>query len=216
MVIFPEVAKTAQEELDRVCGERMPDLNDAINLPYVRACVKESLRWMPGFMLGIPHSLTKDDTYMHYHIPRGSTRHPNPRSFDPMRYMEDHPTDIGVANNGNKRDHFAFGAGRRRCQGIHIADRSMFLAISRMLWAFDIHRAVDPESKREIVPDMSELVSGMMAFPKAFPTKIRPRHASRADSVRREWEQMLALLDDQGQWKEVPKGLVWGDEQLFD
>ncbi|ROW12010.1 hypothetical protein VPNG_05201 [Cytospora leucostoma] len=73
MVIFPGVARTAQAELDRVCGERMPDLNDVPNLPYIRACAKESFRWMPGFMLGIPHSVTQDDTYMGYHIPRGST-----------------------------------------------------------------------------------------------------------------------------------------------
>lgn len=72
MVIFPDVAKTAQAELDRVCGDRMPDLNDVPNLPYIRACAKESLRWMPGFMLGVPHSVIQDDTYMGYHIPRGS------------------------------------------------------------------------------------------------------------------------------------------------
>jgi hypothetical protein len=73
MVIFPAVAKAAQEELDRVCGDRTPDLNHVPNLPYIRACAKESLRWMPGFMLGIPHSVTQDDTYMGYHIPKAST-----------------------------------------------------------------------------------------------------------------------------------------------
>lgn len=72
MVIFPNVAKAAQEELDRVCGDRMPDLNDVPNLPYIRACAKESLRWMPGFMLGIPHAVTQDDTYLGYHIPAGA------------------------------------------------------------------------------------------------------------------------------------------------
>lgn len=73
MVVFPDVAKTAQAELDRVCGERLPDLNDVPNLPYIRACAKESLRWMPGFMLGIPHSVIQDNEYMGYHIPKGST-----------------------------------------------------------------------------------------------------------------------------------------------
>ena len=73
LVLFPEVSKAAQQELDRVCGDRMPDLNDVPNLPYIRACAKESFRWMPGFMLGIPHSVTTDDRYMGYHIPKGST-----------------------------------------------------------------------------------------------------------------------------------------------
>lgn len=73
MVIYPDVAKTAQAELDRVCGDRMPDLNDVPNLPYIRACAKESLRWMPGFMLGVPHAVTQDDMYMGYRIPKDST-----------------------------------------------------------------------------------------------------------------------------------------------
>jgi len=72
MVIWPEVAKAAQHELDRVCGGRFPDLNDVPNLPYIRACAKESLRWMPGFFLGIPHAVTKDDSYLGYRIPKGA------------------------------------------------------------------------------------------------------------------------------------------------
>lgn len=73
MVLFPEVAKTAQAELDRVCGNRLPDLNDVPHLPYIHACTKESLRWMPGFLLGIPHAVTQSSTYLGYHIPKGAT-----------------------------------------------------------------------------------------------------------------------------------------------
>lgn len=74
MVLFPEVAKTAQAELDRVCrGNRLPDLNDVPNLPYIRACTKETLRWMPGFLLGIPHAVTQDNMYLGYQIPKDAT-----------------------------------------------------------------------------------------------------------------------------------------------
>lgn len=73
MVIFPEVAKKAQEEIDRVCGDRLPDLNDLPDLPYIRACMKESLRWMPGVPLGTPHAATQDDEYMGYRIPKKAT-----------------------------------------------------------------------------------------------------------------------------------------------
>lgn len=72
MVIFPEVAKTAQAEIDRVCGNRMPDLNDVPDLPYIRCCVKECLRWMPTSVLGVPHAVTQDDWYLGYHIPKGA------------------------------------------------------------------------------------------------------------------------------------------------
>lgn len=73
MVIFPEAAKKAQMELDRICGDRFPTLDDWPNLPYVRACAKETLRWMPGFFLGIPHAVTQDDMYLGYRIPKGAT-----------------------------------------------------------------------------------------------------------------------------------------------
>lgn len=43
MVLYPEVQQQAQKELDRVCGDaRLPTVDD--DLPYIRACVKESLR----------------------------------------------------------------------------------------------------------------------------------------------------------------------------
>lgn len=70
MVIFPEVSKKAQAELDSVCGDRLPDLNDLPHLPYIRACVKETLRWMPTNILGVPHAVTRDDQYMGYTIPK--------------------------------------------------------------------------------------------------------------------------------------------------
>jgi Cytochrome P450 len=132
-----------------------------------------------------------------------------------MRYIDDHQTSIDAANNPDptKRDHFVFGAGRRRCAGMHIADRSLFLAISRLLWAFDFQKALNPDTHEEITPDMNDLVDGMMAFPKPFPAKILPRNTQKAQAVREEWEQMLKLLDGQSQWKTVPEGLIWKDEQ---
>ena len=72
MVLFPEVAKTAQEELDRVCGNRFPTLDDWDDLPYIRGCIKESLRWMPTAILGVPHAVIRDDEYMGYTIPKGA------------------------------------------------------------------------------------------------------------------------------------------------
>lgn len=46
--LFPTTVKKAQEELDRVVGpSRLPTLEDEPNLPYVRAMIKECLRWRP-------------------------------------------------------------------------------------------------------------------------------------------------------------------------
>ena len=45
LVAFPETVKKAHEELDRVVGGSMPQFGDSPDLPYIRAMIKEVLRW---------------------------------------------------------------------------------------------------------------------------------------------------------------------------
>ena len=53
MAAHPEVQKRAQEELDSVIGRsRMPTLADRDSLPYIRATVREALRWRPVVPVG--------------------------------------------------------------------------------------------------------------------------------------------------------------------
>ena len=53
MTVFPDVQKKCQEELDRVVGRsRMPTLADRDSLPYMRATLRELLRWRPVTPLG--------------------------------------------------------------------------------------------------------------------------------------------------------------------
>jgi cytochrome P450 len=68
MVLFQNVQRDAQTVLDRVCGDRMPTIDD--DLQYVRACVKETLRWFPTDVLGIPHAVIQDDIYNGFKIPK--------------------------------------------------------------------------------------------------------------------------------------------------
>lgn len=73
MVLYPEVQKRAQEEIERVVGpNRLPTMEDEPYLPFTRGIVKESLRWMPTNILGVPHAVTKDDEYMGFKIPKGA------------------------------------------------------------------------------------------------------------------------------------------------
>jgi cytochrome P450 len=78
MVVFPDVQKKAQAELDEVVGRgKSPTFADYDHLPYIRALVKETLRWRSAFPLGIPHRVIQDDTYEGYRIPKGATCIPN-------------------------------------------------------------------------------------------------------------------------------------------
>jgi cytochrome P450 len=76
MCYYPQFLPILQEELDRVCGDRLPVAEDRPNLPFLRAVIRECLRWRPPVPTGIPHYLTEDDEYNGYHIPKGSVMHP--------------------------------------------------------------------------------------------------------------------------------------------
>ena len=73
MVLYPEVQKQAQAELDAVIGpHRLPDFNDMKDLPYTVAVTKEVLRWKVVLPIGVPHLTTEHDEYRGYFIPKGS------------------------------------------------------------------------------------------------------------------------------------------------
>lgn len=150
-------------------------------------------------------------TLMQYHraIQNDPNRHPDPRRFDPSRWKNDHLSSAEAATQADvkKRDHFVYGAGRRLCQGMHIADRSLFMAISRMLWAFDFHRAIDQETGQEIIPNAGDLTQGLFIYPKPFAANIVPRDANKVACIKEEWNKMLELLDEDMQWKEYGEAL---------
>lgn len=48
MILFPEVQRKAQAEIDAIVGlSRFPSFADRSALPYVNAMVKEAMRWNP-------------------------------------------------------------------------------------------------------------------------------------------------------------------------
>lgn len=202
MITFPGVLERAQAEVDRVIGsDRLPTMEDECNLPFIRACVKESLRWMPTAILGaVPHCLTQDDEYMGYKIPKGAvvinnvysinmdpTQYPNPRRFEPDRYKDDLPS-APTAQDVSNRDDVSFGAGRRHCQGMHVAERSLFIGISRLVWAFDMQPVIDSNGQ-PILPQTDSYTPGFVVGPTPFKAHLTPRSKGRAEIIRSEWAQ---------------------------
>lgn len=57
MILHPSWLRNLQEEVDRICGERLPAMDDMPNLPVLRAIVKEVLRWRPPVPTGMYSSL---------------------------------------------------------------------------------------------------------------------------------------------------------------
>lgn len=73
MAMYPGVQKKAQDELDRVVGpSRLPEFHDVESLPYIKAVVMETMRWITIVPLCIAHGSMEDDMYEGYFIPKGT------------------------------------------------------------------------------------------------------------------------------------------------
>lgn len=78
MLLFPSVARKAQDEIDSVVGRnRQPEFQDLDDLPYTNAVIKEFQRWRPITPLAIAHSNLYADEYEGWFIPSGSTIYAN-------------------------------------------------------------------------------------------------------------------------------------------
>ena len=104
---------------------------------------------------GVPHAATEDLAFNGRRIPKGSILFPNLVSlshhedryemadkFEPRRHLGDNndALESAIHNDWRQRDHFHYGFGRRLCQGISVAESSLFIAIARVLWGFEIRR----------------------------------------------------------------------------
>jgi Cytochrome P450 len=104
------------------------------------------------------------------------------------------------ASEVTTRDHFAFGAGRHVCPGYHIAERSLAVAIMRLLWAFKIEAMPGTESPLDPLTFEGQMMRGTPE--KRMPVTLRllddkkdviNRHFKEFDDLRPElvWQCLL-------------------------
>ncbi|KAI0334559.1 cytochrome P450 [Cubamyces sp. BRFM 1775] len=191
LAMHPEVQRKAQAELDSVIGpDRLPEFSDRDALPYVRAIVKEVVRWHAVAPVGGAHRSTADDEYNGYFIPaksiiipnqwamsRDPAHYPNPDSFNPDRFL------INGEFNPNVRDPatFAFGFGRRICPGRHFAEATLFIMCASILHTMNIIPALDENG----VPKKLEMKTDGLAVehPKPFECRFTARNAHMKELV---------------------------------
>ncbi|CAE6481535.1 unnamed protein product [Rhizoctonia solani] len=171
MVLYPEVQRKAQAEIDSVIGS-------------IERLIQETLRWAPVTPLAVPHTCFRDDTYKGYYIPKGTivmgnvwamtrdeTVYKDPEVFDPDRFLD---PSIPPAP--------AFGWGRRRCPGVHFAESTLFIFVTSLLATFNIGIAQD-ENGEDIIPSR-KMTNSLVLAPEEFPVKLTPRSMAYKDLVR--------------------------------
>jgi cytochrome P450 len=202
---FREAQQEAHEELSRVIGDnRLPNFSDEESLPFIRATVKEVLRIRPVTNIGTPHYTTADVVYKDYVIPKNTIvsicqyaihfdpkKWSSPDVFDPRRYLN-HPLKAGAyaaAADPSERDHFDFGAGRRICPGMHLAENSLFITLASILWLFEIQSPVDQNGIEQQV-DISDAAyeEGVNTLPKPFKIRFVPRNEKRTRVLQSTYE----------------------------
>lgn len=132
MITHPDVEARAYLEIDAVLGlppSRLPTPADRGSLPYLCAILLEVYRWSATVPLGLPHRLTREDTYRGWRIPKGTVVwaniwailndprvFPEPEVFRPERYLEIRDGEWRLRQLTREEDpmQIAFGFGRRQ------------------------------------------------------------------------------------------------------
>lgn len=110
-----------------------------------------------------------------------SSLYKDPENFEPSRYL-DKPlpaADYFNVNDPYERDHFTYGAGRRVCPGVHVAEHSLYINIVRVLWGFNILPEIDEVG--DFVEPNTNLVPGFLTVPQPFGARFEarsPKHAN--------------------------------------
>jgi len=203
ILAYPETQARAQAELDAVVGRtRLPTFADYPHLPYIRAMVKEALRWRPVDPVGLPHRSIEDDWYEGMFIPKGTVcianvwhlnRDPeiygeDAAHFNPARHLDANGEVAPGPPDTKEESHVTYGFGRRLCVGRHVANNSLFIDIAILLWALKIERKKDAAGK--LLPlDVDGFVEdGLVVRPIPYECDITPRFPEAASLLAHEIE----------------------------
>ncbi|CAI0404284.1 unnamed protein product [Linum tenue] len=146
----PETMTAARREFDdKFSKGHVIKESDLAYLPYLCACVKETLRLHPPAPLLLPRRAATDCHVMGYTVPKAAHVFVNvwaigrdPRywedalSFKPERFLVG-GSERDVDYKGSHFEFLPFGSGRRICSGLPMAVRKVQLAVATLVHGFD-------------------------------------------------------------------------------
>uniref|UniRef100_A0A0D9X9K9 Cytochrome P450 n=1 Tax=Leersia perrieri TaxID=77586 RepID=A0A0D9X9K9_9ORYZ len=144
----PSIMTKVKAEMNEILGSKKTiEENDIEKLPYLQAVVKEAMRLHPVAPILLPHQAVEDGLEIGgYTVPKGSTvifnvwaimRDPTawerPDEFMPERFLK---REKEVEFRGKDFEFIPFGAGRRMCPGLPMAERVVPLVLASLLRTF--------------------------------------------------------------------------------
>lgn len=118
-------------------------------------------------------------------------------TYNPDRYLNHPKLAVDYANGSDymNRDHYAYGGGRRICPGIHLAERTQWRVVAKLLWAFDIQPGLDGNG-RELELDMDAYVKGFLTAPLPYKVRFTPRSNKRKEIVEQDYKNIEGFLKE--------------------
>ncbi|KAI6355892.1 hypothetical protein MCOR25_008049 [Pyricularia grisea] len=192
----PDIQQQARAEVDAIFGEGVLPTADKLNqLPFVKACFYEAVRWRPLTPL-MTRRVRQDHEYEGFFIPKDTMVLFNiwalshdtdvferPQDFMPSRYLPQCRGDPEA--KAKPLPVYGFGTGLRNCPGQKMAEYSVMLVIAKLLWAFEIS---SPDGKLDTSMETGYDDAFMLA-PNPARLSFRLRSQVRGDILQREWKK---------------------------
>lgn len=212
------IARAQAEIDSVVGSDRSPRWSDFSRLPYINMMIKEAHRWKPILPLGVSHAVAQgellrcsettlqltqglDDEINGMHIPKDSEviinvwalhydekKWKSPEHFIPERYQDYPELAPFYAASSEKRDHVGYGASRRICPGIHLAERNLFIGAAKLLWAFNFSADASAAKKEK------EESAGFIQHIHDYKCNVEVRDETKRATILRELEEAQSIF----------------------
>ncbi|XP_061396029.1 probable cytochrome P450 12c1, mitochondrial [Musca vetustissima] len=150
--------KLRQEILTNIGRTEKFTMENMKNLPYLRACIKESLRTYP-LIAGNMRTTGQDLCLSGYQVPKGTNvfltsnlllqedrYFPNAEKFMPERWLRSNNQDDMSAKNTNPFIFLPFGFGPRSCVGKRIVDLQLEITLANIVRNFKMEYQYSTEN----------------------------------------------------------------------